>query len=892
MIRQKELLTLFSVAFCLSVAVAQRNETTAVCSEDQFYCQDTQSKCIPLEWVCDNVKDCPNGKDEANCRYLSNCPDGYLLCRNYACVAASLKCDGFDDCLDGSDERGCPAPERTAVHTTCPRDMFQCRRGPCISLAAVCDGRPDCPEQDDEDECNSKEVSRKKGCNPDTHFTCEKDGNCVPISWLCDGMEDCNDGSDEHFCVDGEVLPHGRTFMQQLTVTKSNCTHEEFRCSGGDRKCIPLSKLCNKVNDCPGGDDEGGFCGSCATYGCERVCVDSPLGPTCRCGSGERVGDDTKSCIDEDECLEHGEGQSACEHICTNTKGSFTCSCAPGYSLNTDGRRCTLNAIDEGRLLVSLGNEVRTIPLSAHSKSQYGILMSNQEVGGMIHGLDYSSIDQRLYMTVSSVGGAQGSIHSYFGRQKCIVDHLTGVSNVAVDWITGNIYYTAGSPSRRPGVGVCTNDGRFCRLLVSDNEMHRFRGLALHPRRGLMFWSDWGSHGPKIEQSSMNGDNRKTLIDEKLEWPNGLTMDYVKEYLYFTDAQLQSIERVDIFTGRRSVVTTQGVHHPFDTVVFDGHLFWTDWHVDSVLVTSITNVTDRHIIHSLPDVPYGMAIDHPAYHQIGSQYNPCQEAQCSHMCLLTSGKSKKVEKNDKLPTASCVCPDHYFMQGDRCTPFNETERRKRDLDKAPEICMSLLLEYCAGEQGCFNGGECIAAKTVGGKMSSVSCECPSGYVGHYCEVALVSDSLTGSSGGGIAALIIVATLLVLLLLIGCCYARRSGISPDSIRKGPLRNVSMKTPLMVRFATSNNKDNSDKQRILASEETETETDTGPRSVSPVSSRHAWTAPESFANPMYDENNPYAPTTAVVDDVFDASVHPSPPKKDNDSGLGSASVLLNV
>uniref|UniRef100_A0A914VAG4 EGF-like domain-containing protein n=1 Tax=Plectus sambesii TaxID=2011161 RepID=A0A914VAG4_9BILA len=91
--------------------------------------------------------------------------------------------------------------------------------------------------------------------------------------------------------------------------------------------------------------------------------------------------------------------------------------------------------------------------------------------------------------------------------------------------------------------------------------------------------------------------------------------------------------------------------------------------------------------------------------------------------------------------------------------------------------MSLLLEYCAEEQGCFNGGECMTAKTVGSKILSVSCKCPSGFVGHYCEVALVSDSLTGSNGGGIAAIIIVTMLLVLLLVvIGYYYARRSAIS--------------------------------------------------------------------------------------------------------------------
>lgn len=134
-------------------------------------------------------------------------------------------------------------------------------------------------------------------------------------------------------------------------------------------------------------------------------------------------------------------------------------------------------------------------------------------------------------------------------------------------------------------------------------------------------------------------------------------------------------------------------------------------------MTTISNVSDRHIVHSLPQVPYGLAIDHPAYHQLkAGQNNPCLQADCSHMCLLASAKG------DFHPTASCVCPDHYFMQDKHCVPFNETERRRRDLHQAPEICMSLLMEYCREGTACFNGGQCESTKTVGGKMSSISCE--------------------------------------------------------------------------------------------------------------------------------------------------------------------------
>jgi hypothetical protein len=62
MLRRGALLTVCSAVFWWSLVDAQRNETASVCSDEEFFCQDPQRKCIPLEWVCDNVKDCSNGK--------------------------------------------------------------------------------------------------------------------------------------------------------------------------------------------------------------------------------------------------------------------------------------------------------------------------------------------------------------------------------------------------------------------------------------------------------------------------------------------------------------------------------------------------------------------------------------------------------------------------------------------------------------------------------------------------------------------------------------------------------------------------------------------------------------------------------------------------------------
>lgn len=47
------------------------------CSKKSFSCEDWShhglaSTCVPLEKRCDNIPDCPNGKDEEKCSVLAN----------------------------------------------------------------------------------------------------------------------------------------------------------------------------------------------------------------------------------------------------------------------------------------------------------------------------------------------------------------------------------------------------------------------------------------------------------------------------------------------------------------------------------------------------------------------------------------------------------------------------------------------------------------------------------------------------------------------------------------------------------------------------------------------------------------------------------------------------
>jgi len=80
-----------------------------------FICEQT-GDCIPNEWVCDSVWDCPNQEDElpAQCNSTySQClnnPNNFI-CNNTngLCISSIYVCNGinYDGCLDGQEETNC-----------------------------------------------------------------------------------------------------------------------------------------------------------------------------------------------------------------------------------------------------------------------------------------------------------------------------------------------------------------------------------------------------------------------------------------------------------------------------------------------------------------------------------------------------------------------------------------------------------------------------------------------------------------------------------------------------------------------------------------------------------------------------------------------------------------
>ena len=92
--------------------------------------------------------------------------------------------------------------------------------------------------------------------------------------------------------------------------------------------------------------------------------------------------------------------------------------------------------------------------------------------------------------------------------QTVVESGVAGVEGLAVDWIGENLYWIVSDSDqievcnlRSGGVKTVTR-----RTVVSGGGMESPRSLALDPRAGLLFWTDWDAAAPRIESCDMSGE--------------------------------------------------------------------------------------------------------------------------------------------------------------------------------------------------------------------------------------------------------------------------------------------------------------------------------------------------------------------------------------------------
>uniref|UniRef100_A0A182IR31 Uncharacterized protein n=1 Tax=Anopheles atroparvus TaxID=41427 RepID=A0A182IR31_ANOAO len=596
------------------------------CGAHEFQCEN--GACIPIAGHCNDSQDCADGSDESDCDFfLCKAPFWYRCKHDTTCISASSRCDKHRDCVGGDDEENCDNYEVPHKAPLCSKSEFTCTDKACIPTDLVCDGVEHCLDGSDETIGCIDIESKCKG------FLC-KNKHCLPTSsWVCDGMNDCGDGSDEEHCV-------------------HECTleHRKFECDNNNT-CISLEQVCNGKDDCGDNSDERPGCSSdactrlkCAPQGC-KVMPDGKA--VCLCEPGFKFDQPSGKCQDVNECDRYG----LCSQGCVNTPGSFRCTCIDKFHLMRDGRTCELSSGTEALMLYTTQKSVGGLYLT--SMHQYYIAKELSQVIGVAYDGSHVYWTDIAHKTES----IERALEDGSKRELLLTAGLISPEDIALDWLTGNIYF---SDSGQMHIAVCTNDGYHCKAIIQD-QLHKPRGIALLPQNGSIFYSDWGNNA-LIGRARMDGSDQSIIVSEGIHWPNGLTLDWPNDRLYWIDAKLKRIESMR-FDGRdRVVVLSDVLKHPFSIAVFNDRIYWSDWDTRSIQsCDKFTGKTRRTVVHDR--MIFDVHIYHSSIQPKGK--HACLNHTCSHLCLLTSNA-----------TYACACPEGMQLHPDKHTCVDVAKRQK------------------------------------------------------------------------------------------------------------------------------------------------------------------------------------------------------------------------
>ena len=106
----------------------------------------------------------------------------------------------------------------------------------------------------------------------------------------------------------------------------------------------------------------------------------------------------------------------------------------------------------------------------------------------------------------------------------------------------------------------------------------------------------------------MDGSDLTILVNKKIGWPNGLTIDYVSKKLFWVDARVDTIEYTDLNGKNKRSVLHGKVVHPFAITLFEGQIYWTDWSTKAIHKANKWSGKNHVILHNSTHKPMDIQV--------------------------------------------------------------------------------------------------------------------------------------------------------------------------------------------------------------------------------------------------------------------------------------------
>ncbi|XP_078324342.1 low-density lipoprotein receptor-related protein 1-like isoform X2 [Crassostrea virginica] len=345
-----------------------------------------------------------------------------------------------------------------------------------------------------------------------------------------------------------------------------------------------------------------------------------------------------------------------CSQLCLPTgNNQRLCVCTAGYQRTNDTYCVGINSL----IIYSAASEIRGITYDPNNSTEALPFISQIQKATA---LDFHAAQDYIYWVETSPNYRIARIkRDLTGHEVILSDEIGRITDIAVDWIAGHLYWT---DSQRKVIELVQlekedSNAERKRYVVIHKDLQNPQNIVLNPKEGTMIWVDSGSM--TIEQASLDGTDRKTLLNLTTSNISGLSLDHTdRRMLFWCERETRTIVRLNIETGIRYNVFTSA--DCYSLTVFKTKMYWIDVplssSVASILSMSKEGGTPTVIQSKLHKNLQSIKVFDRLV-QTGNNSCTNKNGGCEEICLFNSKKSVTCACHyGKLDKDNKSCRDH------------------------------------------------------------------------------------------------------------------------------------------------------------------------------------------------------------------------------------------
>ncbi|XP_037294723.1 LOW QUALITY PROTEIN: low-density lipoprotein receptor-related protein 2 [Manduca sexta] len=357
-----------------------------------------------------------------------------------------------------------------------------------------------------------------------------------------------------------------------------------------------------------------------------------------------------------------GNNNGGCSQMCIvtaiqNGGLGYRCACNIGYRLESDLRNCDL--VNEF-LMYSQQRFIKGKVLNPVIEGFSDAILPVVSRRARFVGLDFDARDEHIYYSDVLQDVIYRVHRNGTSREIVLASQNEGVEGLAVDWASKNLYYI---DSRKGTLNVLsTRNVTYKRTLLKD--LKRPRAIVVHPNKGFIFFSEW-DRPANISRCNTDGTGLLVFENVTLGWPNGLSIDFDTDRIYWCDALLDHVQHSKLDGTDVKTVNSRLIRHPFSIVINKEFMYITDWRLDAIVRLHKLTGEQEDIMVREPQTNrlYGVKVYSENIQKIDPM-QPCarNNGNCQKLCFAIP------RNNTEFLTVKCGCPygEKLAADGQNC----------------------------------------------------------------------------------------------------------------------------------------------------------------------------------------------------------------------------------